>query len=194
MEKEKTEKAYRMDKTDRVVGRVFTVLTWFSIVAVIIILVITVLNVITRAFFAYPIFGAVDVSSVVLSLVAMCALPIVTMYNAHIKVDLVADHLPAKVKDVLICANLVMCSTIMIIMSRTTFTKAGKVEALGTRTGSLAIPLYPVYYLISVMLLVSALCALYNFFHFLYCGNTIGIDTFVELKKRLSKKPEGGNA
>lgn len=192
MEKEKTARAYRMDKADRVVGMVFTVLTWFSIVAVVFILAITVVNVISRAFFTYPIFGTIDVSSVVLSLVAMCALPIVTMFNTHIKVDLVADRLPEKVKDILICANLVMCTVIMTIMSRTTFTKAGKVQVMGTRTGSLAIPLFPVYYLISFMLLVSALCALYNLFHFLYCGNTIGTETFIEINKRLSKT-EGDN-
>ncbi len=187
MAEEKNERAYRMDKLDWVVGKCFTVLTWFSIVSVVIIMLITVVNVITRGLFRYPIFGSVDVSSVLLSLVAMCALPIVTMFNTHIKVDLVADRLPKKAQDGLLVFNLLICTGIMVIMSIATFGKADRVRSLGTTTGSLAIPYYPVYYLIAIMAFATAICALYNVFHFLYCGNTIDPLTFTELKKRMPK-------
>ena len=179
-----------MDKIDRVVGVLFTVLTWFSIIAVLIIMVITTVNVVTRSFFRYPIFGAVDVSSLILSIVALCALPVVTMFNGHIKVDLVADKLNPKAQDVLIYFNLLLCAAITIIMSINTFAKAERIYLLGSMTGSLAIPFYPVYYLIAVMMMVSAACAIYNMLHFFITGVTIKADSFNNLKSRLEKGKE----
>ena len=191
MKKEKTEKAYKMDKVDRGVGIVFTILTWFSIIAVILITIITTVNVITRSFFSYPIFGAVDVSSLILSIVALCALPVVTMFNSHIKVDLVANSLKPKAQDVLTYFNLLICAAIMVLMSINTVSKAERVYKLGTTTGSLAIPFYPVYYLIAVMMMVSAACAVYNALHFAITGVTIEPDSFNKIKIRLAKGKGG---
>ena len=184
------EKTLNMDKIDQVVGKVFTALTWLSIIAVLIIMAITVVNVITRAFFRYPIFGVVDISEVFLSIVALCALPIVTMFNEHIKVDLVADRLPQRLQDALTCFNLSACAIMLVIISIFTFLKAGRILELGTSSGALHISFYPIYYLISAMMMVSAICAFYNLLHFLATGDLILQNTFSEIKIRFLKAKE----
>ena len=191
MEHHETQRSHRMDRADSVISKLFTVLTWFSILAAMYIMIMTFVNVFTRAFLSKPIFGIIDTSQLAMPIVALCALPIVTMFNTHIKVDLVADRLPQKVQDVLAIVNLVLCAAIMVAMSYYTFLKAAKVKTLGTMTASLSIPFYPVYYLIAVMMLVSALCAIYNIIHFAVSGTTVNVNTFSRLKSR-KKSEEGG--
>lgn len=190
MDLEKKQKAFRMDKIDRVASGLFAVLTWLSVLPVIFILLNTTANVITRAFFSHSIYGSVQLSTVTLSLVVMCAMPVVTMYNTHIKVDLVAEKLPQKAQNVLFCFNFIVCAAIMVITAVYTFQKAGKVMAMGTSTDALSIPYWPIYDLIAVMLVLSAICAIYNLIHFIVSGTTVNPMTFTELKARLKSKKE----
>ena len=106
--KEKKEKAFRLDAIDRVVGVIFMIFTLIAIVSVIYIMLNTTVNVITRSFFSKSINGSVQTSQIVLSLVALCALPIVTMYKTHIKVDVVAEKLPEKGQNFLLIMNLII--------------------------------------------------------------------------------------
>ena len=185
MENNKTAKWNRIDL---VVSKLFTVLTWFTIVATVFILLNTTANVITRAFFNFAIFGSVQLSTIMLSLVVMCAMPVVTMYNTHIKVDLVAEKLPVKVQSALSGINLLVCAAIMLIGSYYTFDKAAKAYSLGTCTDALSIPYWPVYVLIAVMFIISALCAIYNFFRYISIGSVVGPQTFSDLRKTLGLK------
>ena len=190
MDMKKNPKAFRMDKVDRVASGLFAILTWLSVLPVIFILLNTTANVISRAFFSHSIYGSVQLSTVTLSLVVMCAMPVVTMYNTHIKVDLVAEKLPQKAQNFLFCFNFIVCAAIMMITAVYTFQKAGKVMAMGTSTDALSIPYWPIYDLIAVMLVLSAICAIYNLIHFIVAGNTVNPMTFTELKARLKNKKE----
>ena len=190
MKKKVTEKAYRMDKIDNVVRVIFAAFTVFAVAATVYILANTFVNVISRVVFSHSINGSVQTSQIVLSLVAMCSIPVVTMYNSHIKVDLVYDKMPAKVQDVMTCFNLIVCSAIMIFMGYYTFVKAGKAMSMGLRMDVPPFPHWPIYDLIAIMFVISAICALYNFVHFLVTGNLITGVTFEEVKERLKAKKE----
>jgi len=190
MDMEKNPRAFRMDRIDRVASGLFAVLTWLSVIPVVFILLNTTANVISRAFFSHSIFGSVQLSTVVLSLVVMCAMPVVTMYNTHIKVDLLVEKFPQKVQDVLFCFNFIACAAIMVITSLYTFQKAAKTMAMGTCTDALSIPYWPIYDLIAIMLMLSAVCAIYNLIHFLVSGTTVNPMTFTELKARLKNEKE----
>lgn len=180
----KNERAYRLDHVDSVVSVVFKFLTWVSIIPVVYILFITTADVIARAFFNHSIYGAVQTAQITLSLVVMCAMPIVTMYNTHIKVDLLVERLPKKAQTVLGFVNLLFCAAVMLVVSYFTFGKMASVRAMGTSTDALHIPYWPVYMLIAIMLLLSALCAIYNMVHFSITGTTISPVSFDELKER----------
>ena len=188
MDMEKNPKAFRMDKVDRVASGLFAILTWLSVLPVIFILLNTTANVISRAFFSHSIYGSVQLSTVTLSLVVMCAMPVVTMYNTHIKVDLVAERLPQKGQNFLCGANFIVCAAIMVVTAIYTFQKAGKVRAMGTSTDALSIPYWPIYDLIAIMLLLSAVCAIYNLIHFIVTGVTVNPMTFSELKARIKNR------
>lgn len=175
----------KMDRIDNVVSKIFFVLTWFTIIATVYILINTVANVITRAFFNYAIYGSVQTSQIMLSLVVMCAMPVVTMYNSHIKVDLVAEKLPKKVQRALEAINLIICAAIMLIAGWYTMVKGQQAMALGTCTDALRIPYWPIYYLIAIMFALSAICALYNFVRYIYVGSVIGPETFDQVKERI---------
>ena len=194
VKKNVTEKAYRMDKVDNVVRVIFTALTVLAVAATAYIMLNTFVNIISRVVFSKSINGSVQTSQIVLSLVAMCSIPVVTMYNTHIKVDLVADKLPPKGQDILTCINLVLCSAMMVFMGYYTFIKAGKAMQMGLSMDVPAFPHWPIYDLIAVMLIVSAVCALYNLVHFMITGTLISAFSFDEVKERLKarKAAKGG--
>ena len=185
MKKLNGEKAYRLDKVDSVVSVVFTALTYLSIIAVVYIMMNTVVNIISRAFFSKSINGSVQTSQIVLSLVAMCALPIVTMYNTHIKVDLVYDKLPKGLQNVLTCANFVLCGAMMFATGYYTFIKAAKARTMGLAMDVPKFPHWPIYDLIAIMMIASGICAVYNLVHYLISGTIIHPQSFREIKARL---------
>ena len=184
----KRKKEERMDTLDRIVSPVFTVLTVISILPVIFILLNTTANVITRAFFKYSIFGSVTLSQVTLSLCVMCAMPVVTMYNTHIKVDLVVARFPAEVQKIFDYFGLVFCAAVQALLCWYSFVKAGTIMEQGTMTDSLNIPYWPVYGLIAVMFGAAALCAVYNIVHYAVAGTLVEPMTFSELRARLKAR------
>lgn len=188
MKEKNPERAYRLDKVDNVVRVIFFILTLVSIASVVFIMLNTTINVITRSFFSNSINGSVQLSQIVLSLVALCSLPIVTMYNTHIKVDVVADKLPEKGQNILVYVNLLLSGAMMFAASYYTVLKAMKAKAQGLAMDVPPFPHWPIYILIAVMLAVSGICALYNVVHFAASGTVVNTVTFDEVKARLSKK------
>ena len=196
MEEKLTDKSTSMEKVDRVVSVIFTALTWIAIAAVIYIMLNTTVNVISRAFFKHAINGSVQTSQIVMALVALCALPIVTMYNSHIKVDVVAEKLPEKGQKVMQTLNLIICGIMMFVMGYYTFIKAAKAKTMGLAMDVPKFPHWPIYGLIAIMLIISGICAFYNVIHFAKTGNVITAMTFRELKdkyKAAKAKKEGGD-
>lgn len=186
----KKKKEERMDALDRIVSPLFTVLTLISILPVVFILINTTANVITRAFFRFSIFGSVTLSQVALSLCVMCAMPVVAMYNTHIKVDLVVARFPAGVQKIFDYFGLVFCVVVQIALCYYSFVKTEKVMAQGTMTDSLNIPYWPIYGLIAVMFGIAAVCGIYNIIHYAAAGTLVGPMTFTELRAKLRARKE----
>jgi len=179
-----------MDKTDRLVSFVFVFFTWFSIIAALYIAIITVANVITRYFFSLAIWGSQDTSSLALSIVALGSLPVVTMFNGHIKVDLIVNNFSQKAQKWFSYANLFLCAGMMSVMSFFTFLKMEKVLKMKSVTQALSIPYWPFYLIIAVMLGFASLCAIYNLVHIAITGCPVTAATFDEVKGRIKGKRE----
>ncbi len=178
----------RMAQIDNVAGKIFFVLTALSVITSFYVLIITTADVIGRQT-GHALFGAVQTSEIALSLLVMSTLPIVTMYNAHIKVDLVFEKLSPKVQKALIYVNLVFSAFVLFVLSYSSYTKTWKIKSLGTCSEAFGIPFWPIYLMISIMLLASAICAIYNIFHYAMTGILISATTFDSMKK--SKKESG---
>jgi len=179
-----------MDKVDRVVGVIFTILTFAGLISVVFIGLDTFVNVISRYVFGKAINGTVQLAQITLSLVALCSLPIVTMYNSHIKVDSVVEKMPQKAQTFFTFFNLILCSAMMIVLTYYTFIKTFKVKAMGLAMDVPPIPHWPVYLLIAIMMAFSAICAIYNIVHYAVDGTVVTMTTFDEVKKRLAARKE----
>ncbi len=184
MEEKQIDRAASMERIDRFVSMIFTALTWVAIAAVVYIMLNTTVNVISRAFFKNAINGSVQTSQIVMALVALCALPIVTMYNTHIKVDVVAEKLPQKGQDALQIMNLILCGIMQFVCGYYTFLKTAKAKTMGLAMDVPPFPHWPIYLLIAIMLIISGICAFYNVFHFVKTGTVITATTFRELKDK----------
>ena len=184
------DRSFKMDKVDRVVQVIFTILTFAGLIAVVFIGLDTFVNVISRYVFRKAINGTVQLAQITLSLVALCSLPIVTMYNTHIKVDSVVEKFPPKIQTICNFGNLILCSAMMIALTYYTFIKTFKVKAMGLSMDVPPIPHWPVYLLIAIMMGVSAICAIYNIVHYAVDGTVVTVNTFDEAKKRLAERKE----
>jgi TRAP-type C4-dicarboxylate transport system permease small subunit len=160
-------------KIDRAVGRVMVIISFLGILASGIILIATIVNVITRSFFNFALNGALEISTDMMIIVAFCALPAVTYFGGHIKVDLVVRKLPNLVQRICKCFNLLLTAGICGLGSWFVFVKAGATKTLGATGSSLHIPYYPFYYVISAMFLICALCAAYNMVSVIVRGDEI---------------------
>jgi TRAP-type C4-dicarboxylate transport system permease small subunit len=152
----------RFDRIDRVIDKSLSALAFVSIAASAAILVATIGNIVMRAAFNIALNGAIEVSTEMMPVVAFCAMPLITFYGAHIKVDLLTRHFPRMVQKALRLVNLLLIAGISLIVSYYVLEKGFQQKELGASGSSLHIPYYPFYYLISAMMLLVALCVLYS--------------------------------
>jgi TRAP-type C4-dicarboxylate transport system permease small subunit len=162
-----------LERADRIIGKITEYISFAGLGAAAVILVATTGNIILRAFFNRSLNGAIEISTDMMVLVAFCALPVVTFYNGHIKVDLVTAKLPAGVQRVLKCFNLLLVCLVCLVSVKYIYGQAFYQKQLGTSGSSLYIPYYPFYFLIAAMMLICALCVLYNLIRVIAVGDEL---------------------
>jgi TRAP-type C4-dicarboxylate transport system permease small subunit len=168
----------RMAKSDAAIGKVVTGVSIVGVCATAVILVATLTNVISRAVFNIALNGAVDLSNVFLVAVAFCALPGVTFYGGHIKVDIITEKMPPRGRKFFQAFNLAAVTLICVITAWYTIGKAIQEITVGSSGSSLRIPYYPFYFLISAMFFLTAFCVAYNFVHLIVTGEEIEAELF----------------
>ncbi len=165
---------FSMDKADRIMNRVFVFISWFSIVGVGTILVLTIADILNRLIFSQTISGCVEIGELMMVIVTFCALPIVTLVNGHIKVDLVVGRFSHGVQNVFKCINLAFFSVICCLCAYQSVMEGNYVRFLAAKASVTKIPYFPFYYLIALMLVISVLCALYNLVRIVVTGYELG--------------------
>jgi TRAP-type C4-dicarboxylate transport system permease small subunit len=123
-------------------------------------MVLIVANILLRAIFKTPVFGAYEYVGLLTALVTGLAIAYCGVQNAHIAVSLVADKLPARLQAVIsIFINLIsMC--FLAISAWYVWLYAGSMKDTGLVSSTTQIPTYPFVYLISLGLLVYCLVLL----------------------------------
>jgi TRAP-type C4-dicarboxylate transport system permease small subunit len=176
--KAKKPREERMAKSDAAIGKVLTGVSLVGVGATAVILVATLTNVISRAVFNIALNGAVDLSNVFLVAVAFCALPGVTFYGGHIKVDIVTEKMPPPLRKFFQGFNLAATTAICALTAWYTIGKAIKEITVGSSGSALRIPYYPFYFLISAMFFLTAFCVAYNLVHLIVTGTEIEAELF----------------
>lgn len=150
-----------------------TILKGFSLIAiacVVVIMVITVIDVIMRTFANESLKGVMEITQFVMVPVCYCAMPWVTWQYGHIKVDILTSKLPEKAQGVIMTIDkliIAVFSAYMTIQVWNQGNMAAKLHSVGAIT---RFPIYPLYYLTSIMMGIVVITMLINFVSLLMTG------------------------
>ena len=116
---------------------------------------LTFVDVILRYWFNAPVPGGFEVTELLLASLIFCGLPLVTMENEHVSVDLFDRFIPQALRrwrDLLV---LIVCNVCVGVLSWRMWLKAKESLAYGDITSVLELPLAPVFVLGSISLAVT---------------------------------------
>ena len=176
-----------MDKIDYIVKPVFTFFSWFAILAILLIAVITVANILSRLFLNHSLLGSIEIPQLAMVIVSFGALPVVSAFNGHIKVDLLVEKFSARGQAALTVLNLILSGTVLLFLAKFTFIRAAKAFTSHICTTNLSIPHYPFYYAMAIFMVFTSFICYYNIIHLLLTGSTLNSRTFAEVTERIKK-------
>jgi len=111
--------------------------------------VLTLVDVIGRAGFNKPISGSYELTEYIFALGVALVIGNSVFLKSHIRIDLLVDRFPMRVQVVLEIISHLICTAFFLLMSWAVLQGAIKVQGQGTNSGVLAIPLFPVHYVLS---------------------------------------------
>lgn len=136
----------------KVLSRIFG---YFGSAAVILMLALTVADVLMRFIFDKPIIGAIEVGQILMVMVFL-GVPLTTLEESHVSVDLVVNRFPRRVKAAVSAVVLLMTLVICALMAWQAYA-ASVFSHLTNKTFSLlAVPEYPFYWV--MVLCFVAIC------------------------------------
>ena len=128
-------------------------------VALVGMMVMTVFDVITRAL-ATPIFGAVEIVSLLAVLVLACAMPMTHVEKGHVGVGLLVGRFKPRTQALVDAATGVLGTVLFAIVSWQMFLYAATMKASGEVSMSMELPTYVLIYAVAVAFAVLALVIL----------------------------------
>jgi len=107
--------------------------------------------------FGYPVPGAYELVSLAGGLIIGLAVPGTSRAKAHLSVDLLLSRLPGRAKNILNTATRLMGIAIFLFVSVSMIWMGLRLRSSGEVTAVLALPFYPVVFLMGGAFLVQAL-------------------------------------
>ena len=135
-------------------------LEWVSAALLFCMMLLTAVDVVGRYLFSSPIPGGFEITEIMLATLIFCGLPLATLRDGHITVDLMEGVLPSwfkALRDRLIFA---MMAVVMGYLAYKLFIKAGDFVEFNDQTAVLNLPLSPVVFAMAGLTAISALIAL----------------------------------
>ena len=127
----------------------------FAALLLFLMMALTFVDVILRYWFSAPIPGGFELTELMLASLIFCGLPLVTMENQHVSVDLFDRFIPRawyRFRDILV---LVVCTICVATLAWRMWHKASESHAYGDITSVLELPLAPVFFLGALSLAVT---------------------------------------
>ena len=134
-------------------------LEWMGAVLLFAMMTLTLVDVIGRYFFSAPVPGGFEVTEIMLATLIFCGLPLITMRDGHITVDLIEGALPAWFRTLRDRAVFLLMAVCLGYIGWRLFSKAGDFVRYNDQTAVLNIPLAPVCYAMSILAILSAIVA-----------------------------------
>jgi TRAP-type C4-dicarboxylate transport system permease small subunit len=127
----------------------------FSAVLLFVMMSLTLFDVVLRYWFNAPIPGGFEVTELLLASLIFCGLPLVTLDNEHVSVDLFDRFIPSALRRVRDLLVLIICSICVGVLSWRMWHKAQESVGYGDITSVLELPLAPVFFLGSLALALT---------------------------------------
>ncbi len=118
---------------------------------------LTLFDVTGRKFFNNSIPGSLEITEILMVLVIFGALPLVSWRSEHVVFDTLDPYIPAWLKSLQGRLVHLICAVTLTLMAYLLSMRAGRFAEYGDVTIYLQLPLSPVAWLMSVLLIVTAL-------------------------------------
>ena len=118
---------------------------------------LTLADVVGRYVLNYSIIGAVEITEMLMVGVIFAGIALATLAHEHVTVDLLTTRMSAPVQRVQKIASQVLATGISLLLSVATWSQATSALDFGDQTTMLGLPLAPVIFFMSGMLLINAL-------------------------------------
>lgn len=122
----------------------------FAGIMLFLLMALTAIDVVGRYLLNRPLRGSLELTEIMMSIMIFAALPLVTARGGHIAVDL-ADHmLPEGARRWIDRLVNTICAAGLAVLAWRMAVKAAQLERYGDVTAALAIPLYPLAWLMAI--------------------------------------------
>ena len=132
-------------------------LGYFAAAVLFLMMIVTAVDVVGRYFFNKPLAGGFEITEIGLALLIYCALPLVSARREHIVIDTFDVFMSPGVKTFLNRLSDVVCFVALSGVGYILFRRAVRVAEYGDTTNVLLLPLAPVVYTMSGMIVVAGL-------------------------------------
>jgi len=124
-------------------------------------MMLTFVDVIARYFFSRSITGGFEITEIMLATLIFCGLPLITLRDGHITVDLLEGFLGTSIKKLRNRFVYIMMAIVLAFLSYRLWLKGITFVEYNDQTAILYIPLAPVCFIMSVLSFISAGIAAY---------------------------------
>ena len=142
-----------------IVRQLTLALEWIGALVLFSMMVLTFVDVLGRYLFSSPVPGGFEVTEIMLASLIYCGLPLITMRDGHISVDLVEGLLPGWFKALRDRVIALLMTAVLGYIGYRLFGKAGDFVNYNDQTAVLNIPLAPLCYAMAVLTILSAIIA-----------------------------------
>jgi TRAP-type transport system small permease protein len=131
------------------IRRISQVVYWVGLVIMAAMALLTLVDVIGRAVFNKPITGSYEITEYIFAMGVALVIGYSVFLKSHIRIDMLVDKLSMRAQVILEIISHFICTVLFLAMSWAVLQGAIKVQGQGTTSGVLAIPIFPVYYVLS---------------------------------------------
>lgn len=136
--------------TDRVLARVRSTIVVVGGVMLMVMMGLTVADVIGRYVFNSPVLGAAELTELLLAATIFLGLPLVSLGQDHVTVDLFTDKLPRWTKPYRLALTGLFSGVVLAVVAWRLWINADQIASYAGSTNSLRIPVAPLGYFTSV--------------------------------------------
>lgn len=149
-----------LERSEDFIKKIENVQQFISNFFLIFMMTIITIDVIGRNFLNHPLKGTFEMTELSSALLVFFALAITHRHEDHIGIDFVTEKLPEKVKKVLYGIVELAIMIMLFFMARHIFDNGLRMMERQATTTDLALPIYPVLFIITFTLIIFGLTAL----------------------------------